>query len=159
MYKVIGSDQKIYGPVSIAQLRQWQAEGRVNSATLVQPEGGNDWKSISSLPEFGIPPLIMMPPPAVPQRRNGMAVAGLVCGVLANLCCCCGVLFAILGIVFSIIALSQHETYPHPNNRTMALIGLVLSAVGLTWQVVLPWLYGSPPPARWFWMHRHWRRL
>jgi len=159
MYKIIGSDQKIYGPVSVAQIRQWQAEGRINSATLVQLEGTNDWKPLSSLPEFGIPPLVMMQPPVVAPRGNGMAVAGLVCGLLSNFCCCFGILFAILGIIFSIIALTQHETHPQQNNRTMALVGLVLSVLGLTVQGFLPWFFGGQPPARWFWTHRHWRSL
>ena len=38
MYKIIGSDQKIYGPASAGQIRQWQAEGRITGATLVQAQ-------------------------------------------------------------------------------------------------------------------------
>ena len=35
MYKIIGADQKEYGPVTAEQLRQWIAEGRVNGQTSV----------------------------------------------------------------------------------------------------------------------------
>jgi hypothetical protein len=157
MYKVIGSDQKIYGPVPAAQIRQWQAEGRVNSATLLQAEGSNEWRALSSTPEFGVPPVVMMPPPAAAQRGNGLALAGLICGVLSNVCCCLGILFAILGILFSVIAISQHEAHPQPGGKTMAVWGLILSAVGLTWQGILPWFFGGLPPGRWMWVHRHWR--
>jgi hypothetical protein len=52
MYKIVGGDQKEYGPVSMEQLRQWATEGRVNAQTLVQGEGTTEWKPLGSLPEF-----------------------------------------------------------------------------------------------------------
>lgn len=52
MYKIIGADQKEYGPVTSDQIRQWIAEGRANAQTLVQAEGGPDWKPLSAIPEF-----------------------------------------------------------------------------------------------------------
>jgi hypothetical protein len=55
MYKIIGADQKEYGPVSADQLRQWMAEGRVNAQTLIRPESETDWKPLSSFPEFSTP--------------------------------------------------------------------------------------------------------
>ena len=45
MYRVIGADGKEYGPVSIEQLRQWIADGRVNAQTQVQAAGGAEWKA------------------------------------------------------------------------------------------------------------------
>jgi len=51
-YRIIGLDQKEYGPVTADQLRQWLAEDRVNGNTPVQLEGSADWKSLSSLTEF-----------------------------------------------------------------------------------------------------------
>ena len=52
MYKIIGADQKEYGPVSAEQLRQWINEGRVNAQTRVLPEGTTEWKTLAELPEF-----------------------------------------------------------------------------------------------------------
>ena len=52
MYKIIGADQKEYGPVTAEQLRQWLAEGRVSAQTQVLPEGATEWKALGSLPEF-----------------------------------------------------------------------------------------------------------
>ena len=52
MYKIIGADQKQYGPVSADEMRQWIKEGRVNAQTLVQMEGQTDWRPLSSFPEF-----------------------------------------------------------------------------------------------------------
>src|SRR5262249_30832222 len=56
MYKIIGADQKEYGPVSVEQLRQWIAEGRVNAQTLVRPEGETEWKPLSAFPDFADTP-------------------------------------------------------------------------------------------------------
>src|SRR4051812_34825577 len=53
MYKIIGADQKEYGPISGDQIRQWIAEGRVNGQTQVCAEGTQDWKPLSAFPEFG----------------------------------------------------------------------------------------------------------
>jgi hypothetical protein len=52
MYKIIGADQKEYGPVSAEQLRQWVAEGRVNGLTMICPEGQTEWKPLSAFTEF-----------------------------------------------------------------------------------------------------------
>ena len=52
MYKIIGADGKEYGPVPLEQLRQWLAEGRVNSQTQVQSPTAADWKPLGELPEF-----------------------------------------------------------------------------------------------------------
>lgn len=52
MYKIIGADQKEYGPVSGEQLRQWIREGRASAQTLAQAEGHTDWRPIIAFPEL-----------------------------------------------------------------------------------------------------------
>jgi uncharacterized membrane protein len=52
MYKIIGADQREYGPVSAEQVRQWISEGRVNAQTMVRAEGETDWKPLSAISEF-----------------------------------------------------------------------------------------------------------
>ena len=47
MYKIIGADQKEYGPVSAEQLRQWIAEGRVNGQTKVQAADATEWQTMA----------------------------------------------------------------------------------------------------------------
>jgi len=144
MYKIIGSDQKVYGPVTADQLRQWLAEGRVNSSTLIQAGEATDWKPLSSFPEFGTPPVVSLPPAPARPETAGMAVAALVCGFLSNLCCCYGFVFAVLGLVFSIIVLSRPAAGPGQNSRPMAVAGLILSLIGLLWHGLLPLLFGWP---------------
>lgn len=51
MYKIIGGDQKEYGPVSFEQLTAWVRDNRANGQSLVQKEGG-PWVPLASMPEF-----------------------------------------------------------------------------------------------------------
>jgi hypothetical protein len=65
MYKIIGADQKQYGPISGDQIRQWISEGRVNGQTVACAEGSEDWKPLAQFPEFGFtaaPAPTAMPP-------------------------------------------------------------------------------------------------
>jgi hypothetical protein len=46
-YKVIGSDQKVYGPIDGLKLLQWIAEGRIGWDTASQAEGHHEWRPLS----------------------------------------------------------------------------------------------------------------
>lgn len=153
MYKVHGSDQKVYGPVSIDQLRQWMAEGRVHPSTLIQAEGATSWAPVSSLPEFMVPPVVNMPPPPDRSDNNNMALGGLLCGVLANLCCCGGTFFGVLGLVLSISVLSRRADFPGESNRQLAWAGLILCSLGLLWRCLLPLFWFVP--SAWGFRHFH----
>ena len=61
MYKIIGGDQKEYGPVTADQLRAWITEGRVNGQTSIWAEGATEWKPLATFPEF-VPLLVSQPP-------------------------------------------------------------------------------------------------
>jgi GYF domain 2 len=52
MYKIIGGDQKEYGPVTADELRRWIAEGRLGGQSLVRAEGEGGWLPLASYPEF-----------------------------------------------------------------------------------------------------------
>jgi hypothetical protein len=138
MYKIIGADGNEYGPVSAEQLRQWMAEGRANAQTRIQAEGAADWRPLAEFPEFA--PLI--PRPAAPgfvpgpiqgapiPRTNPLATTGLIMGILSLTlgCCCYGVPFNLLGVIFSLVALSQIKQDPlNQHGRGLAIAGLVLS--------------------------------
>jgi len=144
IYKIIGADGRQYGPVAAEQIRQWIAEGRVESRTLVFTAGAADWTFVGLLPEFaglfpgGAPPAIAPPKPgfaAGPSpRTNSFATTGLICGILSWLffCCCGGFPFNLLGLVFSLIGLSQVNRHPELyEGRGQAIAGLVLSIASL----------------------------
>jgi Domain of unknown function (DUF4190)/GYF domain 2 len=152
MYKIIGADGHEYGPVSADQLRQWLTEGRVNTDTQVLPEGGTGWLALRALPEFsGLLAGGSTPPPirSRPGQLGGMpfpknspfAVTGLVLGIFSvtfGLCCCYGLPFNLLGIIFSLIGLAQIQKRPDAySGRGLAIAGLVCSIVSLTLAVAL----------------------
>ena len=156
MYYLIGADQKEYGPVSADEVRAWIAEGRANGQTLARLEGGA-WKPLSTFPEFvGSLGTAPQPAPPVPlagasltgraPATNSMAVAGLVMGILSMTVglVCCGLLFNILGIIFSSVALSQIKRSPAQQaGRNLAIIGLVLSLLGLVFQIIIIVVFGA----------------
>src|SRR6266849_4562833 len=80
-YKIIGADQKEYGPVSAEQLRQWVAEGRVNAQTLIQAEGETEWKPMSAFAEFAD---TLRTTPSVPPLPGSAAAVAPVEAVLGR---------------------------------------------------------------------------
>jgi hypothetical protein len=169
MYRIIGADGRAYGPATAEQLRQWIAEGRANAQTQTLADGAREWKPLGALPEFAghfappTPPVIgpLRPGTAtvgqVP-RNNSFATAGLVFGILSLTCCCgCGLPFAILGLVFSLIGLGQINRHPELHEGYgLAIAGLILSGASLVlgFGLVLLNLALNPPSIAW-----HFRRL
>ncbi len=51
MFKIIGADQKEYGPISTEQIRQWIKDGRLNGQTPAQRDGG-EWRQLNAFEEF-----------------------------------------------------------------------------------------------------------
>jgi hypothetical protein len=74
MYKIIGADQKEYGPVTSDQIRQWIADQRANAQTKARAEGEQEWKTLAEFPEFapalGLSPGATFAPP-VPMADSG----------------------------------------------------------------------------------------
>ena len=92
MYRIIGTDGQQYGPISIDQMRRWSLEGRVNAQTLVQVEGAQEWKPLSSVPELAAE---LKAPPPISAAGSSMSmsassgnprasnkIAAGVCGIL-----------------------------------------------------------------------------
>ena len=145
MFKIIGTDGKEYGPVSLEQLRRWLAEGRLTPQTKVQQAGSPDWKAANEIPELaalftakaGTPPAISLPPsgggPAAGQQ-NGLAITSLVLGIFSLVTC---ILTGIPAIICGHIAYSRARRAPGQyGGGGMAIAGLVLGYVSL----VLPFL-------------------
>lgn len=141
MYKIVGGDQKTYGPISREQVEQWIAEGRANRQTLCQAEGSADWKPLSAFPEFAgvfgaassAPPPLGAPQPqyaAAPaeKKTNSMATAGLVLSLLGFFCC--GPLVSTIALILSIVALNQISKNPYETGRGLAIAGIVISVLG-----------------------------
>ncbi|MGO8929833.1 MAG: DUF4190 domain-containing protein [Limisphaerales bacterium] len=152
MYKIIGADGREYGPITAEQLREWIAEGRANAQTRAQAEGTAQWKPLTEYLEFApalgrtTPPLTAPGPIylAPTRRTNSLALMGVVMGVLSITCgCCCyGLPFNLLGLVFSLVALAQIRNDPQSQEGGgLAIAGLVLSLLSLL-MAVLFFLFG-----------------
>ena len=143
MYQIIGADGREYGPITAEQLREWIAEGRANALTRAKAEGLDEWKPLTEYVEFApllarIPPPLTAPAPisiTPTPRTNPMATASMVMGILSitcGMCCCYGLPFNLLGIIFALAALAQIRNDPHSQQgRGLAIAGLVLSLLSL----------------------------
>jgi len=137
MYKIIGTDQKEYGPVTAELIKEWIAQGRINAQTKVQSDGG-EWKALGEFPEFaaaagsGVPPLrttsINPPAPSVqPAKTSGLAVASLVLGILGLFTC--GVT-ALVGFILGIVSLVKvKKSNGALGGQGLALAGTIVSAI------------------------------
>lgn len=53
-YRILGSDGKEYGPVTLQQLQAWSKEGRVTAATQIWRSDVNAWHPASNYAELGL---------------------------------------------------------------------------------------------------------
>jgi len=163
MYKVVGADRREYGPVSRETLLEWIAQGRANAQTIAKFEDGawkplatfDEFKSALGVtgtipnagptatrvpPTVGATPLLQTtyvspePPPysGVGSRRetNICSVIGL---VLPFVCCCCCYIGPILGIIFSVLGLSQIRANPnrYSTDQSLPKAGLAIAIIML----------------------------
>ena len=158
-YYIIGGDGKEYGPKPDSEVREWIAEGRLNTQSQIREQSDPNWRALEDFPEFanylfGATPSTPTPSaPAIQQYQqpypqygyqaqsstNGMAITGMICGIvsLPMLCCCYGLPFNILGVIFSKIGLSQLKKNPGQGGRGMAIAGLICSIISIVILVIL----------------------
>src|ERR1035438_3519356 len=128
MYKIIGTDQKEYGPISAEQIRRWISEGRIDAQTKVQVGDNADWKLLADIPEFGevLKNRVLLLPitaPGIPSKTNGMALASLVCGISGWFC---GIA-AVVGLVLGLISMNKiKKSNGQLGGSGMALSGTIV---------------------------------
>jgi hypothetical protein len=136
MYKIIGADQKEYGPVTAEQVRQWLAEGRASLQTKVLPEGATEWKAIGELPEFaaalpGPAPAtlaIPTPSPAAAELVKGPAIGLIVTAILGGLVQILSLILNLAGASFLASSQMPKEAWA---NMFSGTIGVVSSIIGI----------------------------
>jgi len=144
MYKIIGTDQKEYGPVSAQQIIQWIGQGRLNAQSKAQLDGG-EWKSLGQFPEFAsifaprpASPSPTIPPAAAGSKTNGLAVASLVLGIIGF--ATCGLL-SIVGLILGIVSMGQiKKSRGAESGHGLALAGTIVSGVSL---LLLPFILAA----------------
>jgi hypothetical protein len=150
MYRIIGADGREYGPVSAEQLRQWAAQGRVNAETRMLVEGTTGWRKMGEDPDFAFwlgGPRTIAPGGPLPQKTSALAITSLVLGIISitgGICCCYGLPFQILGLIFAVAALAQISASPQAyTGRGLAIAGLALCLLGILLAVVLIASFGQ----------------
>jgi competence protein ComGC len=152
MYRIVGADGKVYGPIDLEQLQQWAAQGRVNPQTHIQPEGSAEWKPATEVPEvqaalaaagFGTtlaPPLQPGGPAAGVALETALAITSFVLGILSVVLLCLGPLLGIPAIICGHIAHRRARRAPAQyGGGGFAIAGFVLGYVSLALSLlVLP---------------------
>lgn len=161
-YRVIGSDRREYGPVSLERLRDWAGEGRVNATTQVCMDGSSEWQALGSLAEFSS--ILAGPAARTPlagtRRTNPWALCGFMCGLISisvGCCCCCCLPVDLFGLVVSVIGLVQISRAPETEGGTvLAILGLILCLFSITSGFTLSalWMAGGGAEA----FHQEWER-
>lgn len=85
----------------------------------------------NGVPQGDIPPV---PAQEVKSETNGMAIGSLVTGILSITCCCgnpIGIILSIIAIVLGAVSKKQPK-----ENNTMAIVGIILGAVGIVFAIV-----------------------
>jgi hypothetical protein len=141
MYKIVGADQREYGPATSEQVREWIAQGRANAQTLATFEG-SPWKPLSTYPEFADALRTHVPPPVSPQpgyvgtpgaypvaRTNTAAVSGLVLTILGT---CCSPL-VIIGMILCVVGLIQIQRAPqeYTTTKIIPIVGLIIGVLDM----------------------------
>src|SRR5688572_21287851 len=140
MYKIVGGDQREYGPITSDQVREWIGQGRANGQTLASFEGA-PWKPLSTFPEFADALRVVSPPPiaqpgvagipGVPYlgaKSNTLSIVGLIMTVLL----CCPPL-PLVGLVLCTIGLSQIQKNPeaYTTSKIVPIIGIVIGLLSI----------------------------
>ena len=143
MYKIIGGDGKEYGPVSIEQLRAWQAQRRITVQTRVQLAGGTEWLPAGQVAElaslFAAPPLPVGSSSAPPlltaqaprRRQSGLAVFSFILG-LCSFALCLGAISGLPAIIIGHVARRRATRSPERyGGKGLAISGVVLGYLSI----------------------------
>jgi hypothetical protein len=152
MYKILGGDGREYGPIDVETIRQWTAQGRINSQTKVQAVGTADWKPAIDFPELGFgnvhppsPPLFYTDSGQKPSQA--LAITSFVFGILSLFCL--SIFGAIPAIICGHLAYSRARSAPSKyGGGGFAVAGFVMGYLGCALAVfILPVMLAMLLPA------------
>jgi GYF domain 2 len=144
MYRVIGSDQKEYGPISVEQIREWLDQGRVNRQTPVRNEDASEWKPLGAVTEFqeflaasAMPPPVMVPSASASSGgginviipyKNLFALIGYYLAVF-SLIPFIGMVLGLAAFGLGILGLRFRRKHPTAGGSVHAWIGIILGGL------------------------------
>jgi hypothetical protein len=141
MYRVVGVDNREYGPIPAETVREWIQQGRANSETIARLEDGGAWKPLRTFDEFrdllGLPRIPAGAPPEFSTfnagpKSNSLATAGLFFACLGG--CCCPIVGPLLAILLSAFAWAQIDGKPgaYVTSANIPKLAIVIGVVFLT---------------------------
>ncbi len=133
-YKIIGADLQEYGPVDVAEFREWIDEGRADANTLVCKVDDNQWIKLRDLPDVAAD----LPKSATVRPAGTLQINYLVPAILCTLFCCLP--FGIAGILFAVQANSKVQqgdtdgaASAASKAKLMCILSFVLGLLSLIW--------------------------
>ncbi|MDA7518701.1 GYF domain-containing protein [Akkermansiaceae bacterium] len=141
------------GPIDEATMRSRIAAGQVGPADLVWREGMAEWLPLGQVAELASASVEASPyatpgtnPVAASQQyyapalpTSGLAIAALVCGILAILATCMsvGIIFGIPAVICGHLAMKSFKNpQPQVGGKGMALAGLICGYIAIVIQIV-----------------------
>ncbi len=153
-----GSEGQQHGPLEEEALKALIQSGEISPDTLIWKEGMSDWLPVAQIPEFTqtSPTMaahdgsVYAPPsvnpatagggyPPIPPT-SGLAIASLVCGVLAILGCCVyiGIIFGIPAVICGHMSMKQFRDPQKPmQGKGMSIAGLICGYLGSLFSLIL----------------------
>ncbi|MDB6122590.1 MAG: hypothetical protein JWQ71_1583 [Pedosphaera sp.] len=133
MYKIIGTDQKEYGPINADQLRLWITQGRLFAQSLVRLDGSTEWKQLNTFPEFaGVAPQAApnMPAPndtvsTIIPYKNPQALIAYYLGIFSFIPFI-GLFLGVAAFILGIRGLGFAKRNPGSKGRVHAWIGIIV---------------------------------
>ena len=145
MYKIIGTDKREYGPITLEQLRHWMTEGRVNGSTMISVDGG------PFQPLAGIAELAGLLPSSLPLPISSPVVTQEIQRSVSNpatfllVAAALGLLGSLVGVMMNVLQINMGSFGGMKNMEAFqafqGTIAMVSSLVGIVCQVVI--LFGA----------------
>ena len=145
MYKIIGTDKREYGPITLEQLRHWMTEGRVNGSTMISVDGG-PFQPLAGIAELAgllpsSPPLAISSPVVTQEIQRSVSNPATFLLVAAAL----GLLGSLVGVMMNVLQINMGSFGGMKNMEAFqafqGTIAMVSSLVGIVLQVVI--LFGA----------------
>jgi hypothetical protein len=138
-YKIKGTDDTEYGPVSTEELQQWVAQNRCTRESLVEVDGSGEWVPLATLPEFqdafaAAPASAEGGVSTVIPYKNVPALIAYYVGVF---CIICPPLLCFPAIILGVIGLRRVKENPEVKGTAHAWIGILSGSFFLLLSIVV----------------------
>ena len=146
-YKIKGTDDTEYGPVSTEELQQWVAQNRCTRESLVKVDGSGEWVPLATLPEFQ-DAFAAPPAPAPASAEGGVStvipyknVPALIAYYVGVFCIICPPLLCFPAIILGVIGLRRVKENPEIKGTVHAWIGILSGSFFLLLSIVIGVLF------------------